>query len=169
MVSHRMATAQRKTARPSMCMYCRPRDSRSGVGGSRLPQAGRLELEGGVIVEQSGATLVAEGVIRSPDDSATQRLLGSSAILTCDRLVISTEERTARAEGNLSVKQEGRAASAAAATYADRERRLTMTGSVVLLDKDGSRLRADMVVISLADETVEATGNVVTEFILGRK
>jgi len=26
-----------------------------------------------------------------------------------------------------------------------------------------------MVVISLADETVEATGNVVTEFILGRK
>jgi len=134
-----------------------------------LPQAGRLELGGGVIVEQSGATLVAEGVIRSPDDSATQRLLGSSAILTCDRLVISTEERTARAEGNLSVKQEGRAASAAAATYADRERRLTMTGSVVLLDKDGSRLRADMVVISLADETVEATGNVVTEFILGRK
>ena len=44
-----------------------------------------------------------------------------------------------------------------------------MTGSVVLLDKDGRRLRADMVVISLADETVEATGNVVTEFILRRK
>ena len=122
-----------------------------------LPQAGRLELEGGVIVEQSGATLVAEGVIRSPDDSATQRLLGSSAILTCDRLVISTEERTARAEGNLSVKQEGRAASAAAATYADRERRLTMTGSVVLLYKDGSRLRADMVVISAGVVTTTFT------------
>src|SRR2546430_8459712 len=41
----------------------------------------------------------------------------------------------------------------------------SMTGSVVLLDKDGRRLRADVVVISLADETVEATGNVVTEFI----
>src|SRR3989475_1672120 len=135
-----------------------------------LPQAGRLELEGSVVVEQeSGARLVEEGVIQSPDDTEAQGLLSSAALLTCDRLIILTGERTARAEGNLLVKHQGRSASAAAALYADRERRLTMTGSVVLLDKDGRRLRADMVVISLADETVEATGNVVTEFILRRK
>ena len=135
-----------------------------------LPQAGRLELDGSVVVEQeSGARLVEEGVIQSPDDTEAQGLLSSAALLTCDRLIILTGERTARAEGNLLVKHQGRSASAAAALYADRERRLTMTGSVVLLDKDGRRLRADMVVISLADETVEATGNVVTEFILRRK
>ncbi len=132
-----------------------------------LPQAGRLELDGSVVVEQeSGEHLVEEGVIQSPRDEEAQRLLASRAILTCDRLVILTEERMARAEGNLTVKQQGRSASASAAVYADRERRLTMTGDVVLLDKDGSRLVADLVVISLADETVEATGNVVTEFTL---
>ena len=132
-----------------------------------LPQSGRLELDGGVVVEQeSGEHLVQEGVIESPRDDEAQRLLASRATLTCDRLIILIEERTARAEGNLTVKQQGRSASASAAVYADRERRLTMTGDVVLLDRDGSRLRADVVVLSLADETVEATGNVVTEFAL---
>jgi lipopolysaccharide assembly outer membrane protein LptD (OstA) len=126
---------------------------------------GRLELDGNVVVDQeSGERLVEEGLIQAPGDDEGRRLLASRAMMTCDRLVILTEERTVQAEGGVSVTQETRSASATTAVYSDRDRHLTMMGNVVLQDKDGSRLRADLVVISLADETVAATGNVVTEF-----
>jgi lipopolysaccharide assembly outer membrane protein LptD (OstA) len=130
-----------------------------------MPRTGRLELDGNVVVDQESAErLVEEGFIQAPGDDEGRRLLASRAMLTCDRLVILTEERTVQAEGGVNVTQETRSASAATAVYSDRDRRLTMMGDVVLRDKDGSRLRADVVVISLADETVEATGSVVTEF-----
>ncbi len=128
-------------------------------------QTGRLELEGNVVVDQeSGERLIEEGLIQAPGDDEGRRLVASRTMLTCDRLVILTEERTVQAEGGVSVTQETRSASATTAVYSDRDRRLTLMGDVVLRDKDGSRLHADVVVISLADETVEATGNVVTEF-----
>jgi lipopolysaccharide assembly outer membrane protein LptD (OstA) len=130
-----------------------------------LPRTGRLELDGNVVVDQeSGERLVEEGLIQAPGDDEGRRLLVSRVMLTCDRLVILTEERTVQAEGRVNVTQETRFASATTAVYSDRDRRLTMMGDVVLRDMDGSRLRADMVVISLSAETVEATGNVVTEF-----
>jgi lipopolysaccharide assembly outer membrane protein LptD (OstA) len=130
-----------------------------------LPRTGRLELDGNVVVDQeSGERLVEEGLTQAPSDGEGRRLLASRAMLTCDRLVILAEERTVQAEGGVNVTQETRSASATTAVYRDRDRRLTMMGDVVLRDKDGSRLRADLVVISLAAETVEATGNVVTEF-----
>jgi lipopolysaccharide transport protein LptA len=130
-----------------------------------LTRIGRLELDGTVTVEQeSGERLVEEGVIQAPSDDEGKRLLAGRALLTCDRLVILTEERTVQAEGNVTLTQETRSASASTAVYSDRDRRLQLIGKVVLQDKDGSRLRADLVVVSLADEIVEATGNVVTEF-----
>lgn len=130
-----------------------------------LPRVGRLELAGTVTVDQESAErLVEEGVVQAQTDDEGRRLLTARALLTCDRLVILTEERAVQAEGTVTVTQEGRSASATAAEYSDRNRRLTMRGDVVLRDKDGSRLRADLVTISLADEIVEATGNVVTEF-----
>jgi lipopolysaccharide assembly outer membrane protein LptD (OstA) len=130
-----------------------------------LPRTGRLELDGNVVVDQeSGERLVEEGLIQAPSGDEGRRLLASRAMLTCDRLIILAEERTVQAEGGVNVTQETRSASATTAVYSDRDRRLTMMGDVVLRDKDGSRLRADLVVISLAAETVEATGNVVTEF-----
>jgi lipopolysaccharide transport protein LptA len=130
-----------------------------------LTRIGRLELDGTVTVEQeNGERLVEEGVIQAPSDDEGKRLLASRALLTCDRLVILTEERTVQAEGSVTVTQETRSASARTVVYSDRDRRLQMMGNVVLQDKDGTRLRADLIVISLADEIVEATGNVVTEF-----
>ncbi len=132
-----------------------------------LPRAGRLELDGNVTVEQErGERFVEEGVIKAPEDDEGRRLLASRVVLTCDRLVILAEERTVQAEGSVTATQLGRTALATAAAYSDRTRRLTLTGNVVLRDGDGSVLRADSVAISLADETVEATGNVVTEFTL---
>lgn len=134
------------------------------------PKTGRLELEGQVVVEQlRGERLVAEGVIATPGDDEAKRLLASKTVLTCDRLVILSEQRQVEAEGAVTVTQEGRSAFAAAAVYSDRDQRLIMTGNVTLQEQGGNRLRADRVVISQTDETVEATGNVITEFVLARK
>jgi lipopolysaccharide transport protein LptA len=132
-----------------------------------LLRTGRLELDGSVVVEQeSGERLVEEGAIEAPSYEEGRRPLSTSARLTCDRLIILAEEHTVQAEGSVTVTQEGRSASATAAVYSDQNRRLMMIGDVVLQDKDGSRLRADLVIISLVGENIEATGNVVTEFSL---
>jgi lipopolysaccharide export system protein LptA len=135
-----------------------------------VPKTGRLELEGNVVVEQlSRQRSGEEGVLDTTTDDEAKRLLASRIVLSCDRMVILTEQRLVQAEGAVRVIQEGRSAFAAAAVFSDRDRRLILTGSVMLQEQDGNGLRADKVLISLTDETLEASGNVITEFILTRK
>ncbi len=131
--------------------------------------AGRAELEGDVVVEQfSGAWLVKGGIIESPKDQETRSALVSKAILRCARLVIVLAERDMDAQGKVMVTQNGRSISGDGAQYTNRDRRIVVTGNVRLRDEDGSQLRADRVVISLVDETLDATGNVETDFIMKR-
>jgi lipopolysaccharide assembly outer membrane protein LptD (OstA) len=134
------------------------------------PQLGRLELDGHVVVEQlKGERLIDEGVVNAPMDDEAKRMLASPTVLNCDRLIVLTEQRLIQAEGAVTAVQEDLSVAAAAAVYSDRERRLTLTGGVTLHRRDGTTLRADRLALSLADETLEASGNVVTEFVLPKK
>lgn len=131
--------------------------------------AGRIELVDEVVVEQlSGDWLVRGGVMETPKDEKIKQALASKTTITCERLVILLKTKDMRAERKVTVTQRGRSATGDRAAYSDKERRLVVTGNVLLLDEDGSRLRADQVVISLADETFEAVGNVETEFTVKR-
>lgn len=130
-----------------------------------LQAAGRLELSGDVVIEQtSGERLVQEGILSPPSDSEAKSMLASKVVVTCDKLVVLTKDDEMSADGSVTVTQTGRSASSDAARYQGRERLLTLTGKVRLQDEDGGRIQADRVVISLADETFEASGNVETEF-----
>ncbi len=131
--------------------------------------AGRAELEGDVVVEQfSGEWLVKGGVLQTPTDQDTRSVLVSKAVLRCERLVIVLAERDMDAQGNVMVTQNGRSASGERAQYTNKDRRIVLSGNVRLREEDGSQLRADRVVISLVDETLEATGHVETDFIMKR-
>lgn len=130
---------------------------------------GRIELQGAVVVEQiSGEWLVKGGVVEPPKDEPGRKALASKTTLTCERLVILLKERDMRAEGRVTVTQPGRSASGNQAAYTHKDGRLVLSGNVQLVDEDGSRLRADQVIFSLADETFEAVGSVDTEFTVQR-
>ncbi len=108
--------------------------------------ADRAVLVGRVVVEQPGS----EGLVR----------------LTCNRMVMTLRERDITAEGQVTVTQKDRRATGDRGTYTESTRILVVTGNVRMQDSDGTRLKADRAVISLADDTFEAEGNVETEFVI---
>lgn len=137
-----------RTARAQNLLYSEERDV--------------LELTGDVVVDQrSGEALAAE----EPDAA---KVLASRTVLACDRAVVRLSSRDLTADGSIRVEQEGRLATGDHAVYTSRDRLLVVTGGVRMQETDGSWLRADKVVISLADETFEAVGNVETEFSVKR-
>jgi len=108
---------------------------------------GQMELAGGVVVEQFG-----------------DRPPLSAARLTARRLLISLRDGSMEAEGDVRVTQKGRVASGERALYREKEQQIILTGRVQMTDEDGNTVRADRVVISLSEETFEASGNVETIF-----
>jgi lipopolysaccharide assembly outer membrane protein LptD (OstA) len=126
---------------------------------------GVIELTGDVEVEQrSGEWLVDSGVAEKPRDADAVKALRSPVRLWADRLVVRLETRDMEATGRVKVEQEGRLATGDRATYAQRDQTIVVSGNVRMREADGSWLRADRVVIAIADETFESTGNVETEF-----
>jgi lipopolysaccharide assembly outer membrane protein LptD (OstA) len=122
---------------------------------------GRIVLEGDVVMEQSnGEWLVRHGVVGLPQDPESRKALASPATLSCDRLVILLADGDMDADGHVTVVQEGRSIAGEHASYSAKDRRVIMAGDVHVRDADGSALRADQVVILLAQGTFEATGNV---------
>ncbi|MBM3471073.1 MAG: hypothetical protein FJX73_09835 [Armatimonadetes bacterium] len=133
------------------------------------------EAEHGVVVRQSDRTVWADRMTYSePADRAvlTGRVVveqpsGEGLVtLTCNRMVMTLRNKDITAEGQVTVVQKDRRATGDRGTYTDATRILVVTGNVRLQDADGTRLRADRAVISLADETFEAEGNVETEFVI---
>ena len=132
-------------------------------------KADQMVLIGRVILEQqSGEWLTREGVVPTPRDPSARDALASFTRLECRRLTMSLREGDLVAEGPLNVTQKNRSATGDRATYTEADRRLVVTGNVRILEADGRRLQADRAVISLADETFEAEGNVQTEFTMRR-
>ena len=113
--------------------------------------ADRLDLDGGVVVEEFG------------DQSIT-----AGATLACERLVVFLRERDMEASGKVTVTQKGRTATGERGAYSEKAKRIVLTGGVQLQDEEGNVIRADRVVIDLEDETFEASGNVETIFKVQR-
>jgi lipopolysaccharide transport protein LptA len=133
------------------------------------------EAERGVVVRQPGRTAWADRMTYSePADRAvlTGRVVveqpsGEGLVrLTCNRMVMTLRDKDITAEGQVTVVQKDRRATGDRGTYTDATRILVVTGNVRMQDADGTRLKADRAVISLADETFEAEGNVETEFVV---
>lgn len=133
------------------------------------------EAEGGVVVRQPDRTAWADRMTYSePADRAvlTGRVVveqpsGQGLVrLTCNRMVMTLRSKDITAEGQVTVVQKDRRATGDRGTYTDATRMLVVTGNVRMQDADGTRLKADRAVISLADETFEAEGNVETEFVI---
>ncbi len=110
----------------------------------------RLELTGAVVVEQFGGDA------------------GAPTTLAAERLTVSLRARDMDAAGTVVVSQKGRTATGERARYTHAIKRIVLTGRVRMQDEDGSVLRADVVVVSLADDTFEASGNVETVFTVTR-
>lgn len=132
---------------------------------------GRLVLEGSVRLEQlSGEWLFKTNLITSPPkDPETRKALEEQTVVTARRLVIVLAERDMEIEGNVKVVQQGRTAQGDRATYTEKDKKIVLTGNVLLTQADGSKLRSDKVIISLVDQTFEAVGNVETVFTLKGK
>jgi len=128
---------------------------RQGATAARAGQArydeasGRLDLVGSVVIDELGEA-------------------GSGATLAADRVVVLLRTRDLDATGNVRVAHKGRTASGNRAAYRDQSGTLVLTGRVHLQDEDGNIIRADMVTISLPNETFEASGNVETVFSVRR-
>ena len=112
--------------------------------------------------------LVEGGVVKKPCDAEGAKVLAAPVRLWSDRLVVRLETRDMQADGRVKVEQEGRLATGDRATYTERDQTIIVSGNVRMREADGSWLRADKVIIAIADETFEATGNVETEFTLTR-
>ena len=146
-----VVTQPDKTARAARVVYSESR--------------GVLELAGSVEVEQrSGEWLVESGVARKPADPDAAKALAAPVHLSADRLVVRLGTRDMEAGGSVKVEQEGRLATGDRAVYTERTQTIVVSGNVRMREADGSWLRADRVVIAIAEETFEATGNVETEF-----
>ena len=133
------------------------------------------EAERGVVVRQIGRTAWADRMTYSePADRAvlTGRVVveqpsGEGLVrLTCNRMVMTLRDKDITAEGQVRVVQKDRWATGDRGTYTDATRILVVIGNVRMQEADGTRLKADRAVISLADETFEAEGNVETEFVI---
>lgn len=120
-----------------------------------------LELTGQVVVHQRDAERLTGGERAAGDTAAP-------TTIACDRLVVHLRTQDLTAEGAIQVEQEGRLATGDRAVYTARDRVLVVTGHVRIRETDGSWLRADKVIISLAEETFEAEGSVETEFSVKR-
>ena len=130
---------------------------------------GVIELVGSVEIEQrSGKWLVEGGVVKKPRDAEGAKALAAPVRLWSDRLVVRLETRDMQADGRVKVEQDGRLATGDRATYTERDQTIIVSGNVRMREADGSWLRADKVIIAIADETFEAIGNVETEFTLTR-
>ena len=116
--------------------------------------ADRAELDGHVAVTQSADP--AAGKTPPP------------VTLACDRLTIRLAERDMQADGGVTVSRGTRSATGDRAVYTERDHRMVVTGNARMVDGDGSRLRADQVTISLADDAFEGSGHVETEFRVKR-
>ena len=126
---------------------------------------GVLELSGSVEVEQrSGEWLVESGVARKPGDPEASKALKTPVRLWANHLLVRLKTRDMEADGAVKVEQEGRLATGDRAVYTERDQTIVVAGNVRMREADGSWLRADRVVIAIAEETFEATGNVETEF-----
>lgn len=150
-----VVTQPERTARAGRAVYSEAR--------------GVLELVESVEIEQrSGEWLVEGGVVGPPRDADSAKALSAPVRLRSDRLVVHLSTRDMQADGRVRVEQEGRLATGDRAIYTRRDQTIILTGSVRLREADGSWLRADRVIIAIADETFEATGNVETEFSVTR-
>jgi lipopolysaccharide export system protein LptA len=143
--------------------YAEPRDS--------------LVLTGRVVVEQGVAAQPAPGGLLAPGHAAgateadgrpAPGVLPAPGVtrLYCTELVVTGRGARLDATGPVTVLQHDRRATGARATYSEPDRVLVLTGDVHVQETGGRRLRADRVVVSLADDTLEAEGDVQTEFVI---
>lgn len=130
-----------------------------------LEATNSLVLAGRVVLDQASDDRSARGGTLFPA-SGEQRGIASHTRMTCTSLTMSLRERDITADGPLTVTLRDRRVSGDHATYTEASRRLVVSGNVRLQEADGQRLRADRVVISLVDETIEADGNVLSEFVI---
>ncbi len=135
-------------------------------------EVNEAEAEGSVVFRQRDRAAWADRMTYS---EPSNRLVMSGKVileqaadvrtrLTCSRLVMTLREGDITVEGPVTVTQKDRSAVGERGSYTEATKLLVLTGNVRITEADGRRLRADRVVISLADETFEAEGNVSTEF-----
>ncbi|HEV2439580.1 MAG TPA: LptA/OstA family protein [bacterium] len=122
--------------------------------------ADRADLDGHVVLTQSASA--------APTAPAAPVKPAPPVTLACDRLAIRLVERDMQADGNVTVGRGPRSATGDRAVYTERDHRMIVTGNARMVDGDGSRLRADQVIISLTDDAFEGSGHVETEFRVKR-
>lgn len=130
------------------------RQGEVGARAARLHYAeatGRLDLEGAVVVEQFADAATAHG-----------------ATLSADRLTLILAAGDMEASGKVTVTQKGRTATGDRGTYTGKSQQVVLVGRVQIQDEEGNLIRADRVVIALAEEAFEASGNVETTFRVKR-
>ncbi len=115
-----------------------------------------------VVIEKLKNVMKKESVERYKSDEA-RKSLETRTLVSCNRLVISTDSGDAQAYGNVHVTQSSKEARSDKATYAEDDQNIVLTGNVFM--KRGSDwVKADKVVVSVDKDIFEAIGQVETEF-----
>lgn len=96
-------------------------------------------------------------------EEETKKALQEMTLITCDRLVLSTEKGDCNAYGNVLVFQKEKEAKADEAFYQEDSENIVLTGNVYMKRKN-DWVKANKVIVSVDKETFEAIGEVETTF-----
>ena len=107
--------------------------------------------------------LIKEKSAKKIKEEETKKALQEKTLITCDKLIISTEKGDCSAYGNVLVSQKEKEAKADEAFYQEDSESIVLTGNVYMKRKN-DWVKANKVIVSVEKETFEAVGGVETTF-----
>ncbi|MCX5725894.1 MAG: hypothetical protein NT030_01700, partial [Candidatus Saganbacteria bacterium] len=120
---------------------------------------------GAKLVLEKGGSFIKEEDLAALRNPEAREALEEKTVLECKELKLFTKTSDALAEGDVSVTQKERSAKADRAEYLDPQKIIILTGNV-FMKKGKDWIRTEKVIVSVKDETFEASGRVETEFKL---
>ena len=107
--------------------------------------------------------LIKEKTAEKYSDKDEQETLTTITVITCDKMVINTDNNDASGYGHVLVTQKEKIARSDQAVYSEASESIIMTGNVYMKKKE-DWVKADKVIVSVDKESFEAIGGVETEF-----
>ena len=116
-------------------------------------------------VFEKGEEFLIKDTIKKISNPEAHELLKEKTVLTGSKMTIYTDTDDALASGTVHITQNENEARSDQALYKDDVEKIYMSGNVTM--KKGDKwIEAKQVVVSIQDESFEASGNVQTKFIL---
>jgi lipopolysaccharide assembly outer membrane protein LptD (OstA) len=141
----------------------------TSLSGKYDDNAATITLTGGVkAVIEKLKNIIKKKTADVYSSEEEKRSLSTKTVLTCDKLIIETENNDATAYGNVYLTQKDQEAKSEQAVYTESDGIIIMTGNV-FMKKEKDWVKANKVIVSVDKERFEAVGNAETTFMVKKK